>query len=70
MTGATAQLQMLDKLRLTAQAAGNEADPALACHGLTEAARDLLSRLLDVDEGRRITVEDALQHPWFHSGAR
>ena len=57
-------------MRLIAQAAGYEADPVLACHELTEAARDLLSRLLDVDEGRRITVEDAAQHSWFHSGAR
>jgi len=32
---------------------------------LTEDALDLLSGLLDVDEGRRLSVEEALGHPWF-----
>ena len=33
---------------------------------LSPVGRDLLSALLAVDEGSRMSVEDALQHPWFH----
>lgn len=27
-------------------------------------AKDLVSRMLEVDPEKRITVEEALQHPW------
>lgn len=28
-------------------------------------AKDLVSRMLEVDPEKRITVEEALQHPWI-----
>ncbi|XP_043216018.1 phosphorylase b kinase gamma catalytic chain, skeletal muscle/heart isoform-like isoform X2 [Amphibalanus amphitrite] len=33
---------------------------------VTDAPKDLISRLLTVDPARRITVREALQHPFFH----
>ncbi len=48
----------------TPQAAGEEPDPACALRGVSESGRHLLSRLLEVGDDRRISVEDALQHPW------
>ncbi|PAA55015.1 hypothetical protein BOX15_Mlig028881g1 [Macrostomum lignano] len=33
-------------------------------------AKDLVSRLLDVDPQRRLTVEEALRHPWIHERSR
>ena len=65
----------------TKQAGGEEPDPdpADAVDGISEDGRNLLSVLLDVDEERRLSVEDAIQHPWFgevrlagraHSGCR
>lgn len=33
--------------------------------GLTPECYDLLSRLLEVDPDKRITVPQVLQHPWF-----
>jgi len=47
------------------QATGDEPDPTLALSGVSESGRDMLSRLLDVDDDRRISVQDAMQHPWF-----
>ena len=32
---------------------------------LSDSGRSLLMGLLDVDEGRRLSVEEAVQHPWF-----
>ena len=32
---------------------------------VSEEAKDLVSRLLTVDEGERMTAAEALQHPWF-----
>ena len=36
-----------------------------ALQGLTEECYDLLSRLLEVDPDKRITVPQILKHPWF-----
>jgi len=36
-----------------------------AIFDLSEDALDLLRGLLAVDEGRRLSVEEALRHPWF-----
>jgi serine/threonine protein kinase len=33
--------------------------------GVSRLARDLLFRMLQVDESQRITIEQALTHPWF-----
>ena len=33
--------------------------------GVSEPAKDLVRRLLTVDPAQRITVEQALQHPWL-----
>lgn len=52
-------------VRWTLQAAGIELDPTQGLDDISESACDLLSGLLDVDEDRRLSVEDALQHPWF-----
>jgi len=38
---------------------------AVLLQGLTPECYDLLSRLLEVDPDRRITVAQILQHPWF-----
>ena len=48
-----------------AQAAGDEPDPVKAIDSLAGMCRDLLSGLLTVDEGERLSVEAALQHPWL-----
>jgi len=32
-------------------------------------AKDLVSRMLEVDQDQRITVEEALNHPWIRVGA-
>ena len=37
----------------------------LALSGVSDSGCDLLSRLLDVDDDQRMSVEDAIQHPWF-----
>ena len=47
------------------QARGDEPDPALALSGVSGDGRQLLSLLLDVDDNRRVSVEDALKQPWF-----
>ena len=36
-----------------------------ATQGLTPECSDLLSRLLEVDPDKRITVQQVLKHPWF-----
>lgn len=33
-------------------------------------ARDLVSRLLEVDPTQRLTIEEALRHPWISQKAR
>ena len=47
------------------QAAGWELNPVDGIADLSEPGRSLLMGLLDVDEGRRLSVEEAVQHPWF-----
>jgi len=32
---------------------------------LTDDAKDLVTQMLEADPSRRITVEDALKHPWI-----
>jgi len=32
---------------------------------LTDDAKDLVTQMLEVDPSRRVTVEDALKHPWI-----
>ena len=32
---------------------------------ISEGAKDLIRRLLVVDKEKRITIEDALMHPWI-----
>lgn len=32
---------------------------------ISEDAKDLVGRMLDPDPERRITIEDALKHPWI-----
>ena len=32
---------------------------------ISNPAKDLLSKLLDVNPNDRITIEEALQHPWI-----
>jgi len=34
--------------------------------GLDALGADLLARLLEYDPRRRITAQQALEHPWFH----
>lgn len=41
----------------------------LATAPISRSARDLVSRLLQVDPRRRLTACDALQHPWFASAS-
>ena len=36
-----------------------------ASQGLTPECSDLLSRLLEVDPDKRITVQQVFKHPWF-----
>ena len=38
---------------------------AFALQGLTPECTDMMSRLLEVDPDKRITVPDVLKHPWF-----
>jgi len=33
---------------------------------LTDDAKDLITQMLEVDPSRRVTVENALKHPWIH----
>lgn len=33
--------------------------------GVSDEAKDLISRLLDINPATRLTVDDALQHPWL-----
>jgi len=35
---------------------------------ISEDAKDLVSQMLEHDPDRRITVEDALKHPWIKVG--
>jgi len=32
---------------------------------LTDDAKDLITQMLEVDPSRRVTVENALKHPWI-----
>jgi len=32
---------------------------------LTDDAKDLVNQMLEADPSRRLTVEDALKHPWI-----
>jgi len=32
---------------------------------LTDDAKDLVSQMLEADPSRRVTVEEALKHPWI-----
>ena len=32
---------------------------------LTDDAKDLVSQMLEADPNRRVTIEDALKHPWI-----
>ena len=36
---------------------------------VSEHAKDLLERLLHIDPEQRITIEDALKHPWIRVSA-
>jgi len=41
------------------------ASPKLISSFLTDDAKDLVSQMLEADPNRRVTVEDALKHPWI-----
>lgn len=37
---------------------------------ISEEAKDLTLRLLDVDQTQRLTIDDALRHPWIGQKSR